>query len=93
VTFTGLIWLRIGTDGGLLWTRKLTLAFRKIRGMCWLTEDRLGFFSRKTLLHGVSVVNLTFCSAVGLCSVAVCDAVCCSNGPFAVFTIAFGSNR
>jgi hypothetical protein len=50
-------------------------------------------FSRSSLLHPVFVVDLTFFSAVGLCYVAVCDAVYCGHSPSAVFSIPFGSNR
>jgi len=50
-------------------------------------------FSRRTLLHGVSVVKLTFCSAVAMCFVTVCDAVYCNYNPFAVFATPFVSNR
>jgi hypothetical protein len=39
--WTGLIWLRIGTSGGLLWRRWWTLGFHKIRGIFWLTEEQL----------------------------------------------------
>jgi hypothetical protein len=38
---TGLIWLRIGTVGGHLQTRKWTFRFHKIPGFSWLVENRL----------------------------------------------------
>lgn len=38
---TGLICLRIGTDGRLLWRRWWTFSFRKMWGLCWLSEDLL----------------------------------------------------
>jgi hypothetical protein len=33
---TGLIWLRIGTGGGLLCTRWWTIRFHKMRGISWV---------------------------------------------------------
>jgi hypothetical protein len=33
--WTGLIWLRTGTSGSLLWTWKLTIRFHKILGNSW----------------------------------------------------------
>ena len=39
--WTGLVWLRIGTGGGRLWVRELTLGSHKLRGICWLVEDLL----------------------------------------------------
>jgi len=35
---TGLIWLRIGTSDGLLWTRQWTFGFHKRHGIAWLAE-------------------------------------------------------
>jgi hypothetical protein len=35
------IWLRIGTDGGLLWMRQWTSGLHKTRGISWLAEDLL----------------------------------------------------
>jgi hypothetical protein len=49
----GLIWLRVGTSGGVLWTRWWTFGFHKMRGISWLAERTLSF-SRRILLHGVS---------------------------------------
>jgi hypothetical protein len=40
-TRTGLIWLRIGTDGGYLQRRQWTIGFHKMRGISWLSEDLL----------------------------------------------------
>jgi hypothetical protein len=34
--WTGLIWLRIETGGGLLWMRQWTFLFHKMRGISWL---------------------------------------------------------
>ena len=39
--WTGLIWLKIGTGGGLLWKWQWTLGFHKMRGISWLAEDLL----------------------------------------------------
>jgi hypothetical protein len=36
---TGLIWLRIGTSGGLLWTRLWTFGFRKILRNSWVAAQ------------------------------------------------------
>jgi hypothetical protein len=44
------IWLRIETNGGLLWTRQWTF------GLC-LSSWATGGFSRRTQLHGVSLVS------------------------------------
>jgi hypothetical protein len=32
----GFIWIRIGTDDVLLWTRQWTFGFHKMRGISWL---------------------------------------------------------
>jgi hypothetical protein len=34
--WTGLIWLRIGTGGGLLWIRWWTFGSHKMRGVSWV---------------------------------------------------------
>jgi hypothetical protein len=50
---TGFGWLRIGSGGGLLWTRWWTFGFRKKTGyflMSWVTIS----FSNNILHHGVS---------------------------------------
>jgi hypothetical protein len=39
--WTGLSWLRIGTDGGHSWMCWWTLGFHKMRGISWLAENRL----------------------------------------------------
>jgi hypothetical protein len=39
--WTGLIWLRIGTDGGLFGVRWWTFGFHKMRENSWLAENRL----------------------------------------------------
>jgi hypothetical protein len=45
----GLIWLRIGTSGGLLWTRQWTSGFHKMLGSSWvavqLAASQEGFSS------------------------------------------------
>jgi hypothetical protein len=40
-SWTGLIWLRIGTGGGFLWMRWWTSGFRKKWGISWLAEELL----------------------------------------------------
>jgi len=35
------LWLRIGKGGGLFWMRQRTFGFNKMRGISWLTENRL----------------------------------------------------
>ena len=52
--WTGLIWLRIVTSGGLLWMRYWIFGFYKMRGIGWLAENQLG--SQERLLHGASKV-------------------------------------
>jgi hypothetical protein len=52
----GFIWLKIGTGGGLLWTRWWTFGFHKMWGIPWLAVRTLSF-SIRTLLHGVSLVS------------------------------------
>jgi hypothetical protein len=40
---TGSIWLRIETDGGILWMRWWTSGFHKLREMCWVaSQEGLG---------------------------------------------------
>jgi hypothetical protein len=39
--WTGSIWLRIGTGGGLLCIRWWTFRFHKMRGISWVAEDIL----------------------------------------------------
>jgi hypothetical protein len=41
VAYTELLWLGIGTGGGLLWIRWWTLGFHKMRGISWVAEDLL----------------------------------------------------
>jgi hypothetical protein len=43
-----LIWLRIGTSGGLLWTWYWTFGFHKMLGISWVAH--IGSFSRGTQL-------------------------------------------
>jgi hypothetical protein len=35
MVWTGLVWLRIGTSGGFLWTQWWTFGFHKIQGISW----------------------------------------------------------
>jgi hypothetical protein len=44
------IWLRIGTIGGLLWTRWWTFGFHKMLGN-FLSSCKIGGFSRRAQLH------------------------------------------
>jgi hypothetical protein len=39
--WTGLICLRTGTGGGMLWTQWRSFDFHKTRGISWLAEDLL----------------------------------------------------
>jgi hypothetical protein len=41
--WSGFIWLRIGTDEGLLWTRWWTSSFHKRWGICWLPARSMTF--------------------------------------------------
>jgi hypothetical protein len=47
--WTGFIWLKIGTGGGILWTRLSTLRFHKSRRIPWLAEWLLA--SQEGLCH------------------------------------------
>jgi hypothetical protein len=46
---TGVVWLRIGAGGGMLWMLWWTFWFHKMRGISWIAGDRLasqkGLFS------------------------------------------------
>ena len=55
--WTGLICLSIRTSCGLLWTRWWTFGFHKMRSISGRSEKLLAF-SRRTLLLGVSLVNI-----------------------------------
>jgi hypothetical protein len=39
MVWTGFIWLRIETDGGLLWTRQWTFEFHKLFGSSWVAAE------------------------------------------------------
>ena len=39
--WTGLMWFRIGTTGGLLWKQLWTFKFHNVREICWLVEAQL----------------------------------------------------
>jgi hypothetical protein len=54
--WTGLLWLRIGTDGGLLRTWWWAIGFHKMMGNSWMAEWLNGF-SRRSQLHRVSFVT------------------------------------
>jgi hypothetical protein len=55
---TGLIWLRIGTGGGLLCIRWWTFGFHQMRGISWVAEDILasqeGLCSMELVSFGTS---------------------------------------
>jgi hypothetical protein len=59
---TGFVWLRIGSSGGLLWTRWWTFGFHKKAG-CYLAIWVTIGFSKNILHHGLSKVPL--CSTYG----------------------------
>jgi hypothetical protein len=46
VAWTGLIWLRIDTGGGLFWMRQWTFGFHKIRGNPWQAVELLASHDR-----------------------------------------------
>jgi hypothetical protein len=54
--WTGLIWLRAGIGGGLLWMRRWTFVFHKMRGISWVAEDvftsQEGLCSMQLVSHG-----------------------------------------
>jgi hypothetical protein len=56
VVWTGLIWLRIVTSGGLLRTRLWTFGFHK-NSWKFLSSCASAGFSRKAQLHGVSYLR------------------------------------
>jgi hypothetical protein len=51
--WTGCIWLRIGTSGGLLWTRWWAFGFHKMRIISWLAEWRI-------VLHRYTIFTSSF---------------------------------
>jgi hypothetical protein len=53
---TGWSWLRIGTGGSNFEYGKQTSGSIKMRGISSLAEKMVSF-SRRTLLHGVSIMN------------------------------------
>jgi hypothetical protein len=52
--WNGSIWLRIGTGSGHLWMRRWTFGFYKMRGICWLSENRLASQERACYMEWVS---------------------------------------
>jgi hypothetical protein len=48
--WTGFIWLRIGTNGGLLWTRSRNLGFHKKSDISISWAERRSFFGRAQLV-------------------------------------------
>ena len=65
--WTKLIWLRIGTEDGLLWTRYWTSVSHVMRGGPWLAEELLasqkGFFSMELWCYE----NSYFCNSKTCC--------------------------
>jgi hypothetical protein len=51
---TGFIWLRIGTIGGLFWTRYWTFGFYKMFGIYWVAERLVASLKR---LGSMDLVN------------------------------------
>jgi len=74
----GIIWLRVGASGGLLWARSWTFGFRKLRGISWLavelaaSEERLGSIEIKQWL---SVCRLATDSSTfnWCCNIDICQ--------------------
>ena len=56
--WTGSIWLRLGTDGGLLWMRQWKFGFHKVQGISLLAEDLLA--SQEGIFF-LSLVSLFLC--------------------------------
>jgi hypothetical protein len=59
VMWTGLIWLRLGTGGELLWIRYWTFGLRKLLGDCWVAEQLVA--SRVVLSSTEVVISNTGC--------------------------------
>jgi len=64
--WTGLMWLTVGTSGGLVWMRQWTFGFHKMGGISWLTEKRLAsqeglLFCGLTYLY-IYIFIYLFCS-------------------------------
>ena len=74
---TGSSWLRIGTGGGHLWMLEWTFGFRKMRGISWLSENRIasqeGLYSNAGIRKGscgsfIAVLLVKFqASPCGIC--------------------------
>jgi hypothetical protein len=68
MVWTGLIWLRIGTSGGLFWTRQWTFGFHEMVGGSWVAAH----FGFHEMVGGSSVaVHFGFHEMVGGSWVAV----------------------
>jgi hypothetical protein len=59
VEWTASIWLRIGTSGGLLWTRWWTFGFHKMLGNSWVAAQLVASQER---LSSVKLVNTPYFS-------------------------------
>jgi hypothetical protein len=70
--WTGSIWLRIGTGGGLLWIRWWTFGFHKVWGISWLAENLLASQEWLCFLELVTYLVMTL-REQDLC---VCVCVC-----------------
>jgi hypothetical protein len=61
MVWTGSIWLKIGTSGGLLWTRQWTFGFHKMLGSSWVAVQ---FAASQEGLSSVSkYLRLSFTAA------------------------------
>jgi hypothetical protein len=69
MVWIGLIWLTIGTSGGLLWTRYWTFGFHKMLRSSWVAaklaapQDGLSSVSKYLLLHISLVTSTRVCSS------------------------------
>jgi hypothetical protein len=70
---TGLIWFRIGTSGGLFWTRKWTIWFHKIVGISWIAEKLRTFRQELCFMEFFWLLSAHFRSCHVDCSVRLCE--------------------
>jgi hypothetical protein len=66
---TSLLWLRIGTEDGLLWMRLWTFEIHKIQGIFWLSEELLASQER---LYSMGLVSHLFSWLVRLDYSIIC---------------------
>jgi hypothetical protein len=105
--WSGFIWLRIGTSGGLLWTPQRTFGFHKRRGISWLHEQLLASQGRLCSIRSTRKhvpdwpIRKLFKGAVSAVQVEACgmrwhDLECCVNkdleGEDTVYMLAFSRN-